>query len=245
MESKGKISRAGHDSADFSAVLVKALAFVAIFFLTYTLFSAAALLSSDNFLADIIAELAFPASVVFYLIAVDRTPIGKIAEKLYIGRKSINVNAVAFGILVFLAIFLFELAIGILAQATNTQVNTNVGTIFGGAPVWFIFAAVTVVPISEEILFRAFLITKLSFVDRAISARGRMPWFAISVSAVIFALPHLAYNSTYGIEAIGALLFGILSGYAFVRTKSLYSSILAHAMVNAVAFIVMFIVATL
>ncbi|MDE1851721.1 MAG: CPBP family intramembrane metalloprotease [Candidatus Micrarchaeota archaeon] len=64
--------------------------------------------------------------------------------------------------------------------------------------------------------------------------RLRSPYYAISVVAVgiMFIAGYL------GIEVISALVFGLIAGYVFKRTKSLYPSITAHILVNSLAVIV-------
>jgi membrane protease YdiL (CAAX protease family) len=77
-------------------------------------------------------------------------------------------------------------------------------------------------PLTEETFFRGYLLTML---------RQRMPsWAAICVSAAAFAGLH-------GVPVLFPWLFfmGIVFGVAVEKTGSLYSSMLLHAMVNAIA----------
>lgn len=61
----------------------------------------------------------------------------------------------------------------------------------------------------------------------------RSPYYALSVVMVgiMFIAGYL------GIEVISALVFGLIAGYVFKRTKSLYPSIAAHVLVNSLAVI--------
>ena len=70
-------------------------------------------------------------------------------------------------------------------------------------------------PIDEEILFRGFLVPRVGIV----------------VSALLFAVPHLLTYASLS-EFAAAFIFGLLAGYFFRRYKSLYPTILAHALVN-------------
>ena len=76
-------------------------------------------------------------------------------------------------------------------------------------------------PINEEIMFRGFLVPRIGIV----------------ASAIIFGLAHYSYMSTFGVEMLGALIFGLLAGYVFKRTKSIYPGIVAHIIVNTIAII--------
>jgi membrane protease YdiL (CAAX protease family) len=59
----------------------------------------------------------------------------------------------------------------------------------------------------------------------------------VLVSAVMFGALHFSYNSTYGIEVIAALLFGLITGYAYKKTNSLYPALIAHIMVNTLTIL--------
>ena len=92
---------------------------------------------------------------------------------------------------------------------------TNVRQLLGGLPAYFFAFAVIVAPIDEEILFRGFLV----------------PRIGIILSALIFGILHfLSYASIS--EFIAAFVFGLIAGYAFKRTRSLYSTIIPHMLVN-------------
>ena len=119
---------------------------------------------------------------------------------------------------------LLSFTISILGSVVNTQINTNVNIVLSGAPIWFYIFVAIIEPINEEILFRGFMVPRLGIV----------------ISALIFGVLHSGYNSTFGIEIIAAFVFGIISGYVFKKTDSLYPSIIAHILVNTLAVIVLF-----
>ena len=114
---------------------------------------------------------------------------------------------------------LLELAINAMGIAIGTQINTNVNVVFSNAPLWFLLFAFLIVPINEELLFRGLMVPRLGIV----------------VSALIFGALHASYNSTFAVEAVAACIFGMLSGYVYKKSGSLYPSILAHMLVNALA----------
>ncbi len=83
---------------------------------------------------------------------------------------------------------------------------------------------VVVAPLTEELLFRGLILS--GFLGNY-SARK-----AILVSAVLFSLFHI---SPY--QLCSTFLIGVLLGWLFVRTRSLWPCILAHSFVNGSIFI--------
>jgi membrane protease YdiL (CAAX protease family) len=132
-------------------------------------------------------------------------------------------KAIALGISAFALIFLLEIGLSLFESATGIQLPTNVQQIFSGLPLYFIVFSTIIAPINEEILFRGFLV----------------PRIGIIASAIIFGLLHyLSYASIS--EFIAAFAFGIIAGYIRKRYSSLYPSILAHMLVNALGFLLIF-----
>ena len=99
--------------------------------------------------------------------------------------------------------------------------------------------AVVVAPLVEEIVFRGLL-------QGALSRLFRWRWSATVISAAIFALIHLALRenaaageaSIYQIEAIPPLFFlGLVMGYSYEKSQSLYRPIWIHMGFNALTMI--------
>ncbi len=170
---------------------------------------------------SIAGEFGFLLSVLLYLRLYKHMSGGEIVSKLGLGRKSLSLKIIGIGLLVFLVIFIFEIAVSLTSAATNVAINPNTGILLAGEPLWFYLASIFLTPICEEVLFRAFMI----------------PRIGIIISAVIFGLSHASYDSTFGIEMIAAFLFAMVAGYAFKKTRSLYPSIIAHILVNALAVV--------
>ena len=95
---------------------------------------------------------------------------------------------------------------------------------YTGGILVYILAAVISAPLIEELIFRNFAQTRF---NRAMPAAG-----AIILSAVCFGIAHM--NLVQGLYA-GTL--GVFLGFAFARTKSVYTSILVHFGFNAVSII--------
>lgn len=97
---------------------------------------------------------------------------------------------------------------------------------------WFNYVAVflaaaVIAPIAEEIMFRGFLYRLL---------RKRLPtWAAVPISAAFFAVLH-------GIPPLIPMLFflGVVFALVVEHTRSLYCSIILHAVQNSVALLALF-----
>ena len=85
-------------------------------------------------------------------------------------------------------------------------------------------AGTILAPICEEILCRGIIL-------RSMLKMRWHPWVAIPMSGLIFAVMH---GTTF--QTISILPFGIIIGWLYWRTKSLYPGIVMHIVNNAIAF---------
>lgn len=200
-------------------MLILLILFFASTFAFVVLHAAGVSENSIIFISSAALEILFPATVIIYLWLYKGMNGKEMIKSLGLSKDRINFYALALGILIFFIISIFGVGVGLLQGITGTQINTNVAVEFAGAPLWFYLFASIITPICEEVLFRGFMV----------------PRIGIIVSALIFGLLHFSYNSTFGIEIIAATIFGLLAGYVFKRTGSLYSSIIAHILVNTLA----------
>lgn len=77
-------------------------------------------------------------------------------------------------------------------------------------------------PIAEEILFRGtFMNTLLKW--------KKNPWWAISITTIIFSFIHFNIS-----QIIGTLVLGLIAGWLFYKTNSLYPSIIIHITNNSI-----------
>lgn len=182
-------------------------------------------ISSDQFTfaADAAVELALLAAALIYSRFIAPSRRGT-AVNLGLGRKGITVKNVALGLAIFAIIVVMELAVSLVSQVTNVQISTNVDQVFAAAPLWFLAFSCVAAPVCEEVMFRGLMVPRLGII----------------VSAIVFAAMHAGYNSTFGVEVIAALVFGVVAGYAFRKTNSLYPSIIAHILVNTLTVLVTF-----
>ncbi|WP_226163213.1 CPBP family intramembrane glutamic endopeptidase, partial [Hymenobacter terricola] len=78
-------------------------------------------------------------------------------------------------------------------------------------------------PVFEELLFRGVILQGL--------LRSQRPWVAIGQSALLFGIMH--FNPA---QSLNALFIGLLFGWLYYRTRSLWLCIASHCLFNALAF---------
>ena len=88
-----------------------------------------------------------------------------------------------------------------------------------------LFLILTIQPVGEEVFFRGFLLEKFT------SWKGR--WVGIGVSSVLFGLAHLSYGMAY--TAVMTAILGAIFAYVVLKTKNLYTSIIAHILFNVIS----------
>jgi len=87
-------------------------------------------------------------------------------------------------------------------------------------------AAVTTVPVAEELAFRGFLMRRLIAPDFGAVSPPRVTWFALVASAVVFGLLH-------GGQWIAGAIAGVVFGLVWKRRGSIGDAVAAHATANA------------
>lgn len=117
------------------------------------------------------------------------------------------------------------------AEQIGKSVNFYSGMIPGLGGVMMVFMLLFAQPVMEEVLCRGIMLNKLklSFPDGA----------AVFISAAVFGIAHLPAGGA--VLALGATLMGICFGIVFVKTKSLYAAVIAHAFANLPDFVMQFI----
>jgi membrane protease YdiL (CAAX protease family) len=175
-----------------------------------------------SFEADstIALSLLFP-SIAFAYLLTKKHSMRDIISGLGLKTSSLRLRAVAIGIALFVSIFLLQVIFSVFQIVTHIPLPTNVSMALQGMPIYLLVFAAIIAPIDEEILFRGFLVPRIGIIP----------------SALIFAAFHISYLSIS--EFIAAFIFGLLAGYAFKRTKSLYTTIIGHALVNIVTILVL------
>ena len=79
-------------------------------------------------------------------------------------------------------------------------------------------------PLVEEAIFRG-------AIERRLLEKNWNPWFAIVISAFLFAIPHFSLYTLF------LSCFGILVGWLYYRTRCIWPGILIHALYNSIIFV--------
>lgn len=95
-----------------------------------------------------------------------------------------------------------------------------------GRGLWAFFTACVSAPILEEVLFRGLLIGYLR--------KSYSVGVSIVISSVMFGLLHGT-----GQQAVAATVSGVILGMVFVRSSSIFSTIILHSMNNTIAYALM------
>lgn len=88
-----------------------------------------------------------------------------------------------------------------------------------------IAGAVLVVPVMEELFWRAFFIRWLTDEDFKTVPLGTFTWLSFAGTTVLFGLEHSQW--------LAGIVCGALYNWLFYRTKSVFACVIAHAISNA------------
>lgn len=149
--------------------------------------------------------------------------IGSLNRGLFLGFGIPIIAMIVDNIAVLIYAILFILFFGEPTTITELPGGTSWESSTAALILTFISICI-LTPISEELLFRGYMLDALN--------RLHGKWPAIIISAVIFGLVHFD-PFTIGMATIG----GVIYGWIRIRTGSLVPGIVAHAMWNTVALI--------
>jgi len=230
---KRKNAQRGASSAiKLLSYLITAL-IIFVFVYSSLLYSKGALGYSDYIAYSSISISLFFSSVVFsYLLFIGKD-LNAIIGELGLSRDRLTWRALGYGIILLFLVFMLEISITLFSYLTKIPLPTNVDKVLQGAPMYFLVFSVFAAPVNEEIFFRGFLVPRAAFLFRKMLSPVHFAWVSITISALIFAVLHLTYISAS--EFFAAFAFGMLAGYVFYKTNSLYPSIFAHFAVNGLA----------
>ncbi len=130
---------------------------------------------------------------------------------------SIDKNGIHAGTGFFLGILLLCSGTCILYFTNNLQ-WTDIS--FNGNDLFISFGLMVIVAFYEEIVFRGYILNNL------LESAGK--WLALFISAIVFALAHMA-NPDFSIAgAVNIFLAGLLLGINYIYTKNLWFGIALH-----------------
>lgn len=151
-----------------------------------------------------------------------------------LGPRMGTAKAVALGVLYGVTGAVRVAVVLTIASALGAPVHTA-SDAFGIDETWsppvialFFFASVVVAPVAEEVVFRGVLLPWLT--------RFMRPSVAVAITSATFAVGHLYYGA-------GVLLiahYGVVLGWARLRTGNLGAPIALHALLNGATAIVLF-----
>jgi membrane protease YdiL (CAAX protease family) len=132
-------------------------------------------------------------------------------------------------IVIFILIFIIEVILIMLGQDPQDLSNIpDIQKLFSWPT---IFLLVTIQPIGEEIFFRGFLFEKIE------KYSGGIP--AIFFTAFLFGIAHMSYGKIFPV--IMPMIMGVILGFIVLKTKNLYSSIIAHVAFNVTSLTLAFL----
>jgi membrane protease YdiL (CAAX protease family) len=124
--------------------------------------------------------------------------------------------------------FASAIALAILVQPQQEDLTRELG--FGESTVGDVASAVLIIgvaPLSEELFFRGFMFGGL---------RRSMPWLgAAAISALIWGAFHFTGPASWGV-VVQLVIFGLVLGWLYEKTGSIWPGIVIHAINNALAF---------
>lgn len=197
-------------------------AFVAWFFSSFIILlmpNALLLLQSQYAIPAISLLLLLPCALVcwfFYQNSFKLMPIGKT-----------NLNELKLPILAIFGLIFLNMLLG--AQEEWLE---SISHITGFAFFLYVITIIIAAPISEEIIFRGFLLNAGMWYGTA----GK--WIAIIASSFLFASIHSQYQSVNTLITI--FIMGAILCHVRISTRSLIAPILLHALNNMIATIFIF-----
>jgi membrane protease YdiL (CAAX protease family) len=155
---------------------------------------------------------------------VNQISLKEMFTRLNLRREGFQI-AILWGFITIIIAFALTMTIGLLylfLTKTNPNTLSNIPDLQQLFSVPSLYLLVTIQPFCEEFFFRGFLLEKI----KGISS----PMIAVVLTSILFGISHLTY--TYIYTAIIAVALGVLFALIILKTKNLYSTILAHTIIN-------------
>lgn len=141
---------------------------------------------------------------------------------IHLGLRHTNLPMILWGVVLVMASgVVIEPLLGLFPTEAYDNVQQTIG--LGG---WAILSTVVAAPILEEILFRGLIF------ESCAEHWGR--GVGLVVSALLFGVIHIV-----PVQVVNAFVVGLILGYVYLRTRSLLSVIIIHAVNNAIAYATM------
>lgn len=129
---------------------------------------------------------------------------------------------VLYGVLLFIAMIGVGIVMNIILNLIGFNDTAKAIQVVDELPIYLLVVAFTIVPVVEELFFRALLIPAFGKYTNI--------WIGAVISSVFFGITHAAYGSV--VEMMGATLLGMVLAFYFVRKGDILPCIIAHALYN-------------
>lgn len=136
-------------------------------------------------------------------------------KKLYLWVAVASVGCFLFDIMAVMVFPIVGEWEALILGNTNTETDFNFIDLISGC---------LLAPLVEEAIFRG-------AIERRLLEKNWNPWFAIVISAIIFAIPHFSLYTLF------LSCFGIFVGWLYYRTRCIWPGILVHAIFNSIAYV--------
>lgn len=178
---------------------------------------------------SLIVGFLLPALGLYFLAT--STPHDEDAKRILRGLRPLGWTTLAVAVSAFFILFATSVLAGLAllpAQHHFGLVATDQRAVFGMLPLPLLLLTALVAGVTEELVYRGFL---QGYLFR------RFPvWLAVTLQALLFALPHGTYGNWSHVLATFAI--GIAAGLAY-RRFGLLALMLAHALLDTVIFLIL------
>lgn len=164
---------------------------------------------------------------ILWYIVINKYELKEILYHIKLKKENIE-RSILWGIITVFIAFTIIITIGGIFQLLGFDLtdSSNIPQLELYFSIPSILILIIIQPIAEEIFFRGFLLDKFK------NLFGKN--IAIFFSSLLFGLAHLSYGNIY--PAILTFIIGLLLAVLVVKTKNLYSSIIAHILFNLISF---------
>jgi membrane protease YdiL (CAAX protease family) len=176
---------------------------------------------------SIIAILIFIGTPYLWYLLVNKYSIKQMFQAMNLRKKGLLMASIG-ALIAVTVMYIIVLVLGIILTqygAVEEEV-TNIQDLAGNLTIGSMIFIILFQSTSEEIFFRGFLLEKIN------SFAGKPA--AILITALLFGLAHLSYGKLY--PAVMTIILGLILGYLVLKTKNLYSAIIAHILFNTASF---------
>jgi len=129
------------------------------------------------------------------------------------------------GILLFVVMIGAGIVMNLALNVIGFNDSSNAIEVVQELPIYLLIVAFTLVPVVEELFFRALLIP--------VFGKYANMWIGAIISSVFFGITHTAYGSI--VEIAGAMLLGLVLALYFVKKGDILPCMIAHAIYNFIS----------